>query len=54
MAEVMNLAEVQETMYQLAENVTHLTTQVASLTAVDEGEYHSYVGDAGPAVRAII
>lgn len=48
----MDLGELQDTLYRLAENVIRLTTQVASLRAVDEGEYHSYVGDAGAAVRA--
>ena len=39
-------------MLRLADQATRLTTDVAGLLAGEEGPYHSYLGDTGPAVRA--
>lgn len=48
----MALSEMHEAVMRLSDEVIRLTTQMASLTARDAGDIHSYVGDTSPAVRA--
>ena len=55
----MSIEEMQSTITRLADQVTRLTTDLASLgpnvaglLAEEDGPYHAYLGATGPAVRA--